>query len=326
MSGVKRLIFLIAAAAFALLPTAGAAASPTPTPSPALDSILAKPPSTDFTELTTGTLHGEFTSHDWATNANSAETETTLNRDGFIDGFGKTWASTPSRHALVEAVMAFNGGSGAKKALTALEASDKADAHYSHAETLTGVDPSYGVHFIDTTNKTFEDLFVFVKGNDLFFVIFASVKDDLLTLATTQAKSQFDSAPASTIPSSQWPENATSHSAAYQLGRATALVLPIIFVVGVVGVVVGLILRNRRRAAVPVYAAAVPGYGAVAPAVPEVQLSPDGNFWWDGQTWRDASQAAPPAAQRSSDGTLWWDGRNWRPVPQTAQAQPPPTA
>jgi hypothetical protein len=312
-------------AAFVLLPITAIAASPTPPSlSPSLDSILLKPPSADFAELTTGTLHGEFTSHDWATNANSAETETTLNRDGFIDGFGKTWASTPSRHALVEAVMAFTGGSGAKKAMTALEASDKSDAHYSHADSMSGIDSYYGVHFIDATNGTFEDLFVFVKGNDLFFVIFASTKDDVLTLATGQAKSQFDSAPASTVPSSQWPENTTS-SPAYQLGSVLGRILPIAFIVLVVAAVGGFILRSRRRAAIPAYGGAVPSYGPTAPP-PEIQMSPDGNYWWDGQAWRDASLEAPPTAQRSSDGTLWWDGRNWRPVPQPAQPQPPQTA
>jgi len=45
-------------------------------------------------------------------------------------------------------------------------------------------------------------------------------------------------------------------------------------------------------------------------------MSPDGNYWWDGQTWRDASREAPPAALRSLDGYYWWDGRTWRTVPQ----------
>ena len=44
-------------------------------------------------------------------------------------------------------------------------------------------------------------------------------------------------------------------------------------------------------------------------------LSPDGNFWWDGQRWQDTRQSLPPDIQRSPDGTQWWDGVAWRPVP-----------
>jgi hypothetical protein len=305
MCRVKRLLCAAAIAAIALSPITAAAAA-TPSPSPSLDSILAKPPGSDYAELTTGTLHGEFTAHDWAASAtgvSASETEATLKKDGFVDGYGKTWASSSTRKALVEAVMAFSGAQGAKKALTALEASDKADSHYTHADSITGINPYYGGHFVDSNNSTVEDLFVFAKGNDVFFVILASTKDDALTLATSQAKT---------------PENAVSSSGAYQVGYAVGRIFSIAFIVGVVLLVVGLILRRRRRAAVP-------GYGAAAPAT-AVQLSPDGNYWWDGQAWRDASQEAPPVAQRSSDGNLWWDGRTWRPVPQPAQPPQPPTA
>jgi hypothetical protein len=45
-------------------------------------------------------------------------------------------------------------------------------------------------------------------------------------------------------------------------------------------------------------------------------MSPDGAFWWDGQTWRDAQHEVPPAAQRSADGAFWWDGQKWRAVPK----------
>lgn len=321
MCRVKRLVCSAAVAVLALAPLP-ASAAPTPTPSPSLDMILVKPPSSDYTELNTGTLHGEFTAHDWAANAtgvSASETEATLKKDGFIDGYGKTWASSSARKAMVEAVMAFTGAKGAKQALSALEAADKADSHYKHADSITGIDPYYGGHFIDSANGTVEDLFVFAKGNDVFFVIVASTKDDVLTLATNQAKTQFESAPASTIPSSQWPENAVSSSGAYQVGYAFGRILPIVFIILVLVAVGGLILRSRLRRA------AVPAYGAPAPVL-AVQLSPDGNYWWDGQAWRDASQEAPPMAQRSSDGSLWWDGRTWRPVPQPAPPQAPPTA
>ncbi|TMC52521.1 MAG: hypothetical protein E6J20_11330 [Chloroflexi bacterium] len=330
-------IYTLTIAAFAALmlwPLNAAAA--TPSPSPALDSVLAKPPGSDFAELTTGQLHGKFTSHDWATSngtsgTSAAETEATLNRDGFLDGYGKTWASSSAGHAMVEAVMAFKGGAGAKKALTALEASDKADPSYKHADTVSGIDPYYGAHFAESSSNTVGDLFVFAKGNDIFFVILASAKDDVLTLAAQQAKTQYEAAPASTIPSSQWPENAVSNTASSF--PVAALGIAIAFIVVVVALVAFLALRRRGPApmmagavaATPDMSGGAGSWAAGAAGMPgsNIQMSPDGNYWWDGQGWKDAAQEAPPTAQRSSDGTLWWDGRTWRPVPQAGQ--PPET-
>ncbi len=179
---MNRFLCSAAVCALALAPLSALAASPSP--SPDLATVLAPAPS-GFAELTTASLHGEFTAHDWAVNASGAspqETETTLNRFGFVDGYGKEWSSASLRRGLVEAVMAFNGGSGAKKALTALESTDKADTHYSRADTITGIDTYYGAHF--TPSGAFEDEFVFVKGNDLFIVIVAGAQDTVLTPAT----------------------------------------------------------------------------------------------------------------------------------------------
>lgn len=294
----------------ALLPGAALAASPSPSPS--LDKVLAPPPS-GYVELTTGTFHGEFTAHDWAVNASGVsptETENTLNNLGFVDGFGMEWSSASLRRALIEAVMAFGGGRGAKNALTALEGTDKADSHYAHADTITGIPDYYGGHF--TTNAAFEDEFVFVKGNDLFIVIFAGAQDTVLPAATDQAKAQYNAAPAETVPSSQWPENQSTPSS----GPGPFVLLGGVAVpIAIVALIVGVVIQRRRRAAVAMATYAPPPMSAVP------QMSPDGSFWWDGQAWQDASQHVPPGAQRSADGSLWWDGRNWRPVPQ---AQQPP--
>src|SRR3989442_7818336 len=109
VKGLIRTLTLAVAVALATSPLAGAAAS-TPSPSPSLDKVLAAPPGSDFTELTTGVLHGEFTAHDWATTnasgSDATETEKTLTKDGFVDGYGKTWAQASAGHAMIEAVMA----------------------------------------------------------------------------------------------------------------------------------------------------------------------------------------------------------------------------
>lgn len=317
MCRVNRLIYALPAAAVAALALSPLTAAATASPSPSLDQVLAAAPS-GYTELTTGGLHGQFTAHDWAitnaTGSDATETENTLNHDGFVDGYGKLWAQAAASHALFEAVMAFSGGQGAHRALTAFEVSTKAEQGYKHPDTLSGIDTYYGAHVVDPSSGAIVDEFNFVKGNDVFFVALGSQKDDVLQLATTQAKAQFDSAPESTIPTSQWPENASGSSGSGFPAAGLGAIIGII--VAVVAVIV--FLARRRATPTPMMV----GAGAVG----GIQLSQDGNFWWDGQTWRDASREVPPTAQRSSDGTLWWDGRTWRPVPtQTEQPGPPPT-
>src|SRR5439155_21825290 len=95
-------------------------------PSPSLDKVLAPPPSPDFAELTTGVLHGQFDAHDWATTNSTGpaatETETSLKKDGFVDGDGKEWGEASAGHAVIEAVMALSGGKGVRSELTAIGA------------------------------------------------------------------------------------------------------------------------------------------------------------------------------------------------------------
>ena len=319
MGGVTRLAAAAAAATAAITFLPSTASATSATPSPSLDTVLAAPPS-GYSELTSAPFHGHFTASQYAAQtadaSKKASVEATLNREGFVDGYGDAWISTSTGHVLVEWVLAFSGGRGAQHWLTAAETGDKSDPTYSHADTMSGIDPYYGEHVVDATNKSAGDAFSFVKGNDVFLVLVASASDNNLATATAQAKAQHDSAPESTIPSSHWPEN-QSNSAAFDAGRVTADVLVAVLILAVVGVVVGLILRSRRRPLAPAY-----GGGMAAPAV---QLSPDGNYWYDGQGWRDASQEVPPTAQRSSDGNLWWDGRTWRPVPQPGTPPQAPT-
>jgi hypothetical protein len=338
--------FALAAVVALLVPVTAAAASPSP--SPTLDQVLVAPPA-GFIELTSGTFDGAFTAHDYATNtgaSNASEIEATLNHDGFVGGYGKTWEQQSTSHVIIEGVIAFSGGKGARDWLTAAEAGDKADPSYQHPDTVTGIEPYYGVHFLNTSSNVVADGFVFAKGNDVFSIAAASLKDDVLSLATAQTTAQFTSAPNETIPSSQWPENQTSSSSSGGLG-ATFFVLAAIVIVVVIVLVV--VLRSRRRApAAAIYGAGMygpppgglpaggmpPTVGppmqgmpiAAAPVVSQpvappigVQLSPDLQYWWDGQAWKDTMVEAPPSAQRSSDGVFWWDGHTWRPVPQ----QPP---
>lgn len=240
----------------ALLPLSAAAAT-TPSPSPPLETTLARPPSADYTELTTSALHGRFTAQDWASGATTAmplDVEAMLAHNGFVDGFGMTWTSASTQRGLIEVAMAFTGGKGARAVLVAQEAADKAEALYQHPNTLAGVSPSYGGHAADAANGIYEDFYAFVKGNDLFAVLLVSRKDDVQALAASQARAQFDGAPESTIPAWRWPENAVRvaiNTSADQAGRLFGLLMVAALALGVIGVVAGLVRRGRRRAPTP---------------------------------------------------------------------------
>jgi len=233
MARVNRLLY---AATISLLALAPAAASAAPSPSPSLDTVLATPPS-GYAELTSSSFHGVFTAHDYAQASGSSkadEIEKTLNHDGFVSGFGKTWVHRASAHALVEAVLAFTGAKGAKEWLVSAEAGDKSDPTYAHSDSISGISPYYGGHFKYPESSTEGDVFSFVKGNDVFIVGAVSTKDDVLQLATTQTQTQYNSAPNQTIPSSQWPENVSKGSAFPVLGVGIVGLLVVLVVVAVV--------------------------------------------------------------------------------------------
>jgi hypothetical protein len=304
MARVRRVLCALAVFATALLPVTAATF---PSPAPSLDHLLLAPPS-GYSALDTKTVFsGRFTAHDLAATwlAKSAEVEQVLVRDGFVDGFGGFWVDEPAHRALIEYVIAFSGGNGARSWLSDGVALDKADPAYQYADVLPGVDTYVGEHLVYPSNDVF-DGFLFVKGNDLFAVGFESRQDDVLGLTIAQARSQYDSAPDSTIPRTQWPENAgagspradtSTDSTAFAFGGFIGVVLVLALIAGLIVVVV---TRVRRWAA----------SGTAA-----IHLTSDGRYWWDGQFWRDSQVEVPPTATRSADGSSWWDGRQWRPVP-----------
>ena len=293
---MKRILCAGPIVALAFLPLTAAADYK---PSPSLDHVLLAPP-LGYTEQTLTTLpHGRFTIHDYAVTYGPkiAEVEIVMQQDGFVDGFSTIWIQKVTQRGMIEFVMAFSGERGARSFLSYIDIASKEDPAYQHANSITGIDPYWGEHDVYPSGDV-SDAFAFVKGNDLFVVGFVSTKDDVLALASTYAKNQYNSAPASTIPPEQWPENGGTGDTpepAFAVGGFIVFVLVLAFLAGLIGLAVVLVRRSRPPAA--------------------AQLTSDGRYWWDGQFWRDALLEAPPTAKRSADGHFWWDGRQWRPVP-----------
>jgi hypothetical protein len=310
MAPVGRILIAIAYGAAAVMQSV--AASVTPTPSPALDGLLVSP-GADYTEVgrsAPGALEGPFDAAGYVAFANPANptaATATLQRDGFISGYGRTWVLGGAKRVFVEAAIAFTGGDGANKFLVQSEIADKAYAHYLRPLTINGIDTYYGFHDGDPVSHVYVDGFLFVKGNDTFVIAAVSQNDDLGDAAATQTSRQFDAAPPYTIPPAKWPGAAPGVVAtrvAFNAGQLVADALIGVLILGLTMLAVGLVLRSRRRPQ--------PAYATPTAAV---HMSADGQFWWDGVTWRDSGREIPPAAQRSGDGQFWWDGTTWRPVP-----------
>jgi len=284
VSSARGFLGALVLVASSMVPLSAAAAA---NPSPSLAQIMLPTPS-GYTVETSSVLSGSFTSLNlssaWGTRA--AQAQRALEQDGFVDGYGITVVNHTVHHRLVEYIVAFAGAQGAMNWLSFAEAGDRADPTYRHSDSISGIDSYYGEHNAYPSNDV-SDAFVFVKGNDFFVVAFESTQDDVLSLVITRAKNQYDSAPKSTIPAAQWPENAKaatssqgapSPDATFDFGGLMAGAIIAVLVVGVILLLGGLVMRYRRGRTLTT---------AIPLEMPAgVQISPDGGYWWDGEQWR----------------------------------------
>src|SRR5437879_3653035 len=174
-----------------------------------LSSLLAQPPTTSYVALashTPGILEGAFDAGTYASigGLDMQTTITTLAKDGFIAGFGRAWAQQSPSRVMVEIVVAFTGGSGARQWLQQSQDADMTDPTFQHSITVDGIETYYGARMSDSSSY-FADAFLFVKGNDGFLVSTISGFDDLGDSAAAQTRVQYRHAPAYTIPPSGWP-------------------------------------------------------------------------------------------------------------------------
>src|SRR5205807_5927931 len=157
---VIRGIALAAVLAVALAP---AAAHASPSPSPSLGTLLAAPPVSNYVIDTQSFMRvqGDFNAAQYVNflaPSDPSQMETTLQHDGFVSGFGRSWAQQGTSHLLLEIVIAFTGGTGAKSWLAASEAADSSNQYFKGAIVVTGVDPSYGGHFADPATPAYADI------------------------------------------------------------------------------------------------------------------------------------------------------------------------
>ena len=195
--------------ALALISTAALLAAPTPSVS--LDTMLAPPPGSGYVAGISpdGAPIGAFGPAAYASYVAAADSTlaNTLSQDGFAGGFGASWREQTSGHDLVELVVAFAGGAGARNWLTTAQRIARASDHYRRAIVVFGIGQYYGVHNANPGAPSYSDVVSFVKGNNFFTVGFTSGADDLALLAAAQARRQSDFAPNDSIPPAQWPEN-----------------------------------------------------------------------------------------------------------------------
>jgi len=205
-----------------------------PSPSVSLDTVLAPPPTANYApdKEGNGTPVGAFDATAYASyvsGGSDSNLASTLTMDGFVAGYGASWTEQTNGRALVELVAAFSGGHGARSWLATAQAAARSSDYYGRSIVVAGIGPYYGVHYANPSGPSYADVVSFVKGNDFFTVGFISGADDLGRAAAVQAKRQFDSAPADSIPASQWPENVR-----LLVGGIGALKIGSILAVGVV--------------------------------------------------------------------------------------------
>ena len=213
---------LAAVAAVSMLPASTAMAAPDPKPH--LSQVLAEPPTTSYVELashTPGILEGPFDAGTYASigGIDMQSTINTLAKDGFISGFGRAWVQQSPSRVMVEIVVAFTGGDGAKQWLQQSQDADMTDPTFQHSITVDGIETYYGARMSDSSSY-FADAFLFVKGNDGFLVSTISSVDDLGDSAAAQTRVQYRHAPPYTIPPSGWPG---AKSSRFTIANAAAL-------------------------------------------------------------------------------------------------------
>lgn len=256
----------------ALLPAVALATS-TPDPQ-TLRRALVGPPDPSWIESTPGTpdtLEGSFDATyyvnlSWDDQATRDDVRNRLAFDGFLGGYGRTFEKMSTKSWIVEDVKAFPDF---ERAIS-FWAWSKTEFH----DDTSTVDASAILNsFADeyTTSGFYGTEVLFPKNTYVYTIVAGSYTAYMPKEAVAQALAAYSYVPEGDVPASPAASSrglALTATKAFQLGVAVlAIVLVLAGVAGATAVILVAGTRNRQ------------------PAV-QTRLSPDGNYLWDGTTWR----------------------------------------
>jgi hypothetical protein len=250
---IVRIVCALAVAGLAMTPIAAAAAS---APSPGtLRAALAAPLDGSFVEAdvgTAGTLEGPFDAEGYASYSD-LDVQTgqamvkSLQRNGFVGGYGREWYKPRASEYLGELVMVFTRSSGASSIANASKIRYQQDQGFqSLVEPHLNKD-SFGVTEISAGYHW--TAVIFEKGNNLFAIGQGSTADFMTDAALAQARRAYDFAPSSIGPSAHSsPPPGLAHG--FRLIAAVGLML-VLAAATVAAVIVFVVRTPRPRPPIP---------------------------------------------------------------------------
>ncbi|HEV3234112.1 MAG TPA: hypothetical protein VG329_06150 [Candidatus Dormibacteraeota bacterium] len=342
------LAVLVTLVTLALLPAAPAVAA---SPVADLSTVLADPPSPytavpnddPNTSLHLGSLDASQVADGWA------GTTTDLASEGFTRGYQKLWRSSSGEYSAE--VDEFQSASGAKAHVGTARSKTKTTITTWRSDFSTSAIPdSYGYNGASDTGQQIQ--IFFAKGNLVFNIGYYAATAPSTSAGLVQAKKQYDKAPSDSSttpkPSTGGTTGAANAGAAGAIVAIVIVVAGLLCLLLVVGLIIFFVVRSRRDRGLPPPPpppAPAPGGGMPPPATtpapipppapesainpdltvvtpppvpapepetPALTLSADRHYWWDGNTWQDATKVRPPGVPISEDGTQWYDGLSWR--------------
>ena len=246
---IVRTFCACAVAALALMPVAGVAAT---SPGPGtMRAALADPIDPSFVEAdvgASGTLEGPFDAEAYA-NYSGLDVQTSeamvrsLQRNGFVGGYGRQWYKPGASEYLGELVMVFTRSSGASSIASGSKIRYQQDQGF---RSLVETHLSKGAYGITETSGGYRwTAVIFLKGSNLFAISQGSADDFMTHQALAQAQRAYAFAPSSiTVPAQT---SARSGLAQYLRLIAAAGVTLLLAIAAVAAVIVLLVRGPRSR-------------------------------------------------------------------------------
>lgn len=213
--------------------------------------------------------------------------------DQFIDAYRNVWTTQSPRRIIADRLEHYSSAVWAAFRFGESHGASRSNKAHSSVNDVSGFGPNaYEVTDPVDANGFLRDTIVFQQGDYLAVISLYDMTHPDRAMLLDQAHRQYDLIP---LPVGEY--NAIGHGIVVTVVVGVLVVLAVALIAGVIVLVV--IQRRRRPQMQP----------------PTLRLSPDRSYWWDGQSWQDASRRMPVGAQLSPDGTHWWDGVTWRPRP-----------